>query len=447
MIDLSPEVVTLLLLGGVLFGVLVGYPLGFVLGGLALIVGYLCFGTSVIGIIYSKIAGHVINYVFLAVPMFIFMGVMLARSGIVARLYDSLYVWFGGLRGGLSVTTVAVGTILAACVGNISGSISMLTLVALPQMIRHGYDKSLATATICAGGSLGILIPPSIMLVVYGPMAGLSVGKLFFGAFGAGFLLSGLYIGYILIRCFFQPHIAPAVPPEARRISFIGKTIPVLTSLVPVALLIGAVLGVIFVGIAPPTEAAALGAFTTIFLAVAYRGFSLKMLYETALRTFRISGFIFLIIITAVAFTAVFIRAGCSDVVLKAVTGAPGGRWGAFAVMMAIVFLLGFLMDWIGIVFILVPIMTPIAQTLGFEPIWFAIMVCVTLQTNFMTPPFAPAIFWLRGAAPPELGVTFEIVVRGVIPFVILILIGAALLVVFPQIITWLPTQMLAGGW
>jgi len=295
MIDLSPEMVTAIMMGGVFIGVLTGFPLGFIVGALALFVGFFVFGGAlqVANVIYSNIYGILTNYVIIAVPLFVFMGVMLERSGIAERLYDALYLWLGGFRGGLAIVTVLMGTILAATVGIIAASITMLALAVLPSMLKRGYSKALATGSVTAGGCLGILIPPSIMLVLYGPMAGISVGQLFFGAFLPGFTLSALYITYIAIRSYLQPHIAPSVPIEDRKVPFMKKTTLLLSSTVPVAVLILSVLGVIFFGIAPPTEAAGVGAFMATLLAIIYRNFSLKTLKEASLITLKSCGFIF----------------------------------------------------------------------------------------------------------------------------------------------------------
>jgi tripartite ATP-independent transporter DctM subunit len=444
MVDLSPELVTILMLGGVFVGVLTGYPLAIVIGALGLIFGFLEFGTNVGEVLYPRaIQGVLLNYPLLAAPLFIFMGLMLERSGIAERLYDALYLWLGGLRGGLAIVTVLIGTIMAACVGIIAASITMLAVVALPSMMRRNYDRSLASGSICAGGTLGILIPPSIMLVLYGPMASLSVGKLFFGAFVPGFILSGLYISYIAIRSLLQPKIAPPVPADQRTVSFLKKTVMLVTSLLPAGILILSVLGSIFFGIAPPTEAASMGALCSVLLVVAYRRFSWRVLHGVSLETLRLTGFIILIVSMAFAFVGVFIGSGGGKVVTEVILSTPGGKWGAFVVIMFICFILGMFIDWIGIVFIMVPIITPIGAALGFDPIWFAIMVCVNLQMSFMTPPFAMAIFIVRGAAPKEIGLTMAEVIRGVIPFVFLIMVGIALFARFPQLVLWLPAQMI----
>lgn len=443
MIELSPELVTIIMLGGVLVLVLAGFPLAYVVGIIALGVGIFVWQGQVSQMLYLRAQKIMLNYTLLAVPLFVFMGVMLERSGIIERLYDVLYLWLGGFRGGLAVVTVIVGTIMAATVGIITASVTLLTLVALPSMIRRGYSRSFASGACTAGGVLGILIPPSIMIVLYGPMAEISVGKLFFGAFVPGFILSALYISYIVIRSFIQPDIAPPVPIEERTMPFVQKTTKLLVALVPPAILIMSVLGVIFMGIAAPTEAAGVGAFAATLLTIAYRRFTWDVLKEVTLMTARLSGFILLVGSMSFAFTGVFLGAGGGQVVSELILATPGGRWAAFAVIMFICFLLGMFIDWIGIIFIMVPIITPIGEALGFDPIWFAIMICVNLQTSFMTPPFAMGIYICKGAADPSLGVMVADIIRGVIPFVILILIGLTLLVIWPNLILWLPSLMI----
>ncbi|MBN1856377.1 MAG: TRAP transporter large permease subunit [Dehalococcoidia bacterium] len=444
MISLNPETVTIMMLGGILIGVLLGFPLALAVGGVGIVIGLMLFGPKVAQeLYYGRFFSGLENYTLLAVPLFVFMGTMLEHSGVAEGMYDALYLWFGGLKGGLAVTTIIIGTVLAACVGIIGASVTMLALIGLPAMINRGYDRSLAAGCVCAGGSLGILIPPSIMLVVYGPMAQLSVGRLFFGAFLPGFLLSGLYIVYVLVRCAFQPHLAPPVPAADRAAPFSVKASKLLKSMVPPVVLILAVLGSIFMGIAAPTEAAAVGALASVLLAVAYKKLDWHVLARTAMTTVRVSGMVLLIGAMAFAFVGVFMRANCDQVVSQYVLAAPGGKWGVFAIVMFICFLLGFLIDWLGIIFIMVPIVTPIAAAAGFDPLWFAMMICVNLQMSFMTPPFAYALFYVRGAAPPELGLTTAHIITGMIPYVGIIVLALALCIAFPQIILWLPSMML----
>jgi len=444
MISISPEIVTVMMLGGILVGVLLGFPLALAVGGVGIVIGAVLFGPKVAQeLYYGRFFSGLENYTLLAVPLFVFMGTMLEHSGVAEGMYDALYLWFGGLKGGLAVTTIIIGTVLAACVGIIGASVTMLALIGLPAMINRGYDRSLAAGCVCAGGSLGILIPPSIMLVVYGPMAGMSVGRLFFGAFLPGFLLSGLYIVYVLVRCAFQPHLAPPVPAADRAVPFMVKASKLLKSMVPPVVLIIAVLGSIFMGIAAPTEAAAVGALAATLLALAYRQLNWATLARTAMTTVRVSGMVLLIGAMAFAFVGVFMRANCDQVVSQYVLAAPGGKWGVFAIIMFICFLLGFLIDWLGIIFIMVPIVTPIAAAAGFDPLWFAMMICVNLQMSFMTPPFAYALFYVRGAAPPELGLTTGHIITGMIPYVGIIVLALALCIIFPNIILWLPSMML----
>ncbi len=443
MSELSPEIVTIIMMVGVVVGVLSGYPLAIPLGAIGLIVGYALFGSMVFNMYYMRMFSILTSYPLLALPLFMFMGFMIERSGIAEKMYEALYLWLSGFRGGLAIVSVVIGTILAATVGIITAAIVLLAVIALPAMIKRGYDKGLASGSIIAAGCLGTLIPPSIMLIIYGPMAMISVGKLFMGAIGPGLLLSGLYISYIAIRSFLQPKIAPSVPAEDRAAPFREKTIKLFTSVAPVALIIVSVLGVIFLGIAPPTEAAAVGAFAATLLAIAYRKFSFSVLKETTLQTFKLSGMMYLIGTCSVAFVGVFMAAGSGDVVANLVLSAPFGRWGGFAIIMLTIFLLGFVIEWLSILFIMVPIISPIVVTMGFDPLWFGIMVMVNLQAAYMTPPMAGGIFYLRAAAPPELGVTIADMIRGLIPFVILIMVGLGLLIAFPQIILWLPGVMI----
>lgn len=444
MISLSPEALTAVMIGGIFVGVLTGFPLAFVVGSVGLIVGYVLLGPQSLEILYGRLYSLSLNYPLLAVPLFTFMGVVLQKSGIADGLFDALYLWLGGFRGGLAVATLLFGTVLAACLGVITAAVTMLTLIALTPMVRRGYDKSIAAGAVCAGGTLGILIPPSVMLVIYGPMAQISVGKLFMAAVFPGLLLSLLYCGYVAIRCFLQPDMGPAIPVQDRQVSFAVKTKMLIYSLFPPAILILSVLGAIFFGVAPPTEAASVGAFTAVLLAIFYRRFSFGMLKDAALETLRVASFVLMIGCLSFAFVGVFISLGGADVVSRVILAAPGGRWGAFIAVMFVVFILGMFIDWIGIVFIMVPILAPIGPQLGFDPLWFGMMICVNLQMSFMTPPFAVAIFVCRGTAAPELGVSMSDVIRGVFPFVGLIIIGLVLCTLWPDIILWLPGKMIS---
>ena len=442
MIELSPEILTLIMAVAILGGILLGFPIAFVFGTISLVLGYLVWGTAVFPLIYMRIFDMMTNYLLLAVPLFVFMGVMLHHAGLAEKMYNALYLWFGNARGGLAIVTGMVGFTMAKTVGIIAASIAMLSAVGLPAMLKRNYSKSLASGTVCASGCLGIFIPPSIMLVTYGLMAGLSVGRLFFGAIIPGIILSGIYLIYIAIRCYLQPDIAPAAPLEERTsISFRRKIVMLISAVVPIAIVILSVLGVIFFGIAPPTEAAAIGSLTAMLLAIAHGRFNFEVLKKAVTETIRVCAFIFLFIAMAKAFTSVFLGFGGGEVVAEAILAAPGGEWGIFATIMFITFALGMFMDWLPVLFIIVPIATPIAADLGFDPIWFAIMVCINLQMCFMTPPFAGGIFITKGLAPPE--VSTGDIIRGVLPFVGLVIVTLGILVAFPELVTWLPNAMI----
>ncbi len=441
--NLSPETITIVMFAGMLLLVLTGYPLAFCIGGVGMFMGLLISGPVSLKLMYIRALGAINNYTLLAVPLFLFMGLMIQRSGVAEALFDALNLWIGRLRGSLAIATVLTGTVLAACVGVFSASIVMLGLIALPAMLKRGYGRELACGSIIAGGCLGILIPPSIMIVLYGPMAGMSVGKLFMGAFGPGFLLSGLYCSYIILRSLFQPSIAPSLPPEERAATWGYKIRVLFTSLVPPGFLILGVLGSIFFGIAAPTEAAGAGAFVSMLIAAGYKKFNLRVLKETCYATLKTSAFIIVVVTGASIFTGVFLSQGCGNVVADLILAAPGGKWGAFAVIHLILFMLGMFLGWMGILLIMVPVITPIGAALGFDPVWFALMVMVNLQMAYMTPPMAPAIFFLRGVVPPDSGITTATIIRGVIPIVSLVAVGIVILILVPNIVLWLPNAMI----
>jgi tripartite ATP-independent transporter DctM subunit len=438
---LTPEVITVFFFIGIFVGLLSGYYIGIVIAGLGLALGLLVLGPLALEVMYARFYKYLMDYILLAIPLFIFMGDMIQYSGIADRLYQTLYVALGPVRGGLALATVLFGTVLAACLGIIAASVSMLCILGLVPMLKRGYAKDLACGCVAAGGCLGILIPPSIMIVLYGPIAGVSVGKLFMGAFPAGFFLAFLYCIYIVIRSLVRPHDAPALPKEERTTPTGKKLKDLAVSLVPPILLILSVLGVIFFGIAAPTEAAGMGAFAATLLAIVYRRFSFKVFKDVALDTLRVSGYIFFMSTLTYAAIGLFMRMGCAEVIGNIILATPGGKWAIFAVIQFFVFALGFFMGWLPIIFIVVPIISPLLEPLGFDPVWFALMVMVNLQASFMTPPMALAIFLVKNLAPPE--ITTADVIKGVIPFVLIILLALLFMVIFPDIVLWLPNHMI----
>jgi len=423
-------------------GVLTGFPIAFVLGGLGLIFGFFGWGPPVIDQIVSRTYWVMNNDTFPAVPLFVFMGCVLERSGFIDKLFEDMRLAMGPLRGSLALATNIVATIFAAATGIVGAPVTVLGLVALPPMLKHGYDKALATGVILAGGTLGILIPPSIMLIIYAPMAQLSIAKMFAAAFLPGFLLSGLYLTYIIIRCYLQPHLGPSLPKEERVISPIRLLGRLSVSLLPTALLVLAVLGSILLGLAAPTEAAAVGATMGLLLGLAYRRLTWQNFKESVYTTLRVSSMILIIAVGASIFTGVFMRLGGGRMIEEVLLGLPVGPIGITIIVMGAIFIMGMFLDWVGILLVFVPVLSPIIITLGFDPLWFAMVICVTLQTSFLTPPFAVSIFYLKGVAPPEVKITD--IYKGVIPFISLQLIGLALCIIFPQIILWLPGLLYA---
>lgn len=435
------------MLGGVFVLVLTGFPIAFVIGSVSFFVGLLVFGpTTTFHILYSRFYDLSLNYPYLAVPLFTFMGVVLQHSGITKDLYQNLYEALGRLKGGLAIVTIIFGTILAACLGVIAASVTILTLIALSPMITRGYDKSIAAGTIVATGTLGILIPPSIMLVVYGPQAGISIGQMFMGAFFPGLILSGLYITYIVVRCTLNPSLGPSIPEDQLTRFTFKRFMKLLGSLAPPVVLMLAVLGTIFAGIAPPTEAAAMGCVAALLLALVYGKFSWGLVKHASMETLRVATFVVIIAALCYAYVGIFMNAGAGDVVSELILSVPGGRWASFAMIMIIVFMLGMFIEWIGIVFIIVPIFSPIFIELGFNPLWAGMMICINLQMAFQTPPMAMSIFVLKGTAPPELGLTMNDIIKGVLPFVGIIIVTLALCTIFPEIITWLPEKMIGSA-
>lgn len=440
---MSPTQVFLLMFGLLMVLVVTGFPLAFCIGGVGLIVGFIAMGPTMFNLMYTRAYGALTDYTMLAVPLFIFMGVMVEKSGVAAGLFNTLHLLMGRVKGSMAMVTILTGAIIAATIGVFSASIVMLGMIALPAMLKADYDKQLACGSVIAGGCLGILIPPSIMLVLYGPMAGLSVGRLFMGAFGAGIGLTVLYIVYIAVRSLLQPGFAPSPNAEELAVPWKVKIRLMFTTLIPPVFLILAVLGSIFFGVAAPTEAAAVGALASMVMAAAYRKLNRPIMAEAMTTTLKVSAFIIMLVIGASIFTGTFLTLGGGEVVKDFVMAAPFGRWGALAIIMFTIFVLGMFLDWIGILLILVPLVTPIAAELGFQPIWFAMMICVNLQMAYMTPPFAPAIFFLRGVVPADSGIDTALIIRSVMPMVGLVILFLIICIAIPEIITFLPDHMI----
>src|SRR6056297_15105 len=436
---MSPEVLAVSMLVILIIMVMSGIRLAFAMMFLGVTFGVYYRGPAMLSLYMQNIFGTMQNEILIAVPLFVFMGCILEKSGAAEKLFNTMYKLLGPIKGGLALTTIIISTLFAACTGVIAASVTTMTLMALPAMLQRNYDHGLSTGVVCAGGTLGILIPPSVMLVVLGPMTNLSVAKLFSGALMPGLLLASLYIAYIVIRCWLQPSIAPSISDEERAESTNKQLlVQTLVYMLPILGLLFAVLGSILLGIASPTEASALGGLGAVIIALLYRKLNLKTVKDAVYETIKVTSMVFFVIVGASMFTSVFLFMRGGALIESALLGLGLGKWGIVFVMMFTVFIMGMFLDWIGIVYIVVPIFLPIAIHLGIDPLYFVLLICINLQMSFLTPPFAYAIFFVKGVAPPS--VTTKEIYWGVAPFVILQAIALTLCIIWPQIITWLPS-------
>ena len=418
-----------------------GFPVAFCMMITAVLFGIATFGDKVIFQFIEKIEDMSSNFVLAAVPLFVFMGSMLEKSGIADRLFEAIHIWTRRLPGGLALATVSMCIIFAASSGVIGATESVVGLLTIPVMLRYRYDKGLISGTICAGGSLGTIIPPSVVAVVMGPLANVSVGDLLYGMVFPGLIMGGLYLVYILGLCIAFPANGPRIPREPDEPAFVAKLWISARNLVPPVMMIFAVLGSILLGWASPTEAAAIGALFSVLLTILYRRFAWSGLYEAILKTLQITTMIMTVLLAGTLFTGVFIGGGGINTANKLISTMQLSPWMLLSLVMLILFIAGFFLDWISIVLIFVPIFTPLVQTAGFDPVWFCILFLIMIQTSYLTPPMAPAIFYLRAVAPPE--ITIQHMYRGVVPFIALQLLTLFIVMAFPILVTWLPTVML----
>ncbi len=415
---------------------LAGFPVAFTLGTVALAFGSFFLGLDFFNLLPLRIWGIMTNFTLLAVPLFVFMGVILDKSGIAEQLLETMGRLFGRVRGGLAISVVAVGALLAATTGVVGASVVTMAVIALPAMLKHGYAPSLASGTIAASGTLGQIIPPSIILILLGDVIGVPVGQLFIAAAVPGFMLVISYMAYIGFIAWQHPECAPAITanPDDKNLALI-----VIKSLVPPLALILAVLGSIFLGIASPTESAAVGSLGAMILAILHGKLTLTNLQDALQKTTRLTSMVFLILIGATAFGLVFVGMGGDNLIFDIFNSLPGGKWSFLVISMLLIFILGFFLDFIEICFIVVPIIAPVAIHLGLDPLWFALLIALNLQTSFLTPPFGFSLFYLKASAPT---LQLTTIYRGVIPFIAIQIIVLAILVCFPSVALWLPSLM-----
>lgn len=412
---------------------LVGFPVAFTFGGVALVFGLLSEGPELFAFMPYRIFSIMQNTVLMAVPLFIYMGIVLQKTKLAEQLLESMGKLFGSVRGGLAISTILVGALLAASTGVVGASVVAMGLISLPVMLKYKYDKSLACGTICAAGTLGQIIPPSIILIILGDVLGIPVGDLFKAAVMPGVVLIGSYTIYILLKTWRHPESAPPIPMDlSEGHSLKGEYIKAFKAILPPLILILVVLGSIFAGIATPTESSALGGVGALVLAAVYGQFSFKMMYNSALETVKITAMVFAILIGATAFSMVFTYSGGDEIVEEVLSGLPGGKMGFLVLSMLAILILGFFIDFVEISFIIVPILAPVADAFGIAPLWFAILIAMNLQTSFLTPPFGFSLFYLKGVSPPEIR-TVDIY-RGVIPFILIQITVLASILIFPNL-------------
>jgi len=415
---------------------LFGFPVAFTFAGVGIIFVVLFAEPSQLAQIpyrvYANMGDNGAGIVLMAIPLFIFMGLILQRTKLAEQLLESMGRLFGSVRGGLAISTILVGSLLAASTGVVGASVVAMGLISMPVMMRYGYNKSLSSGTICAAGTLGQLIPPSIVLIVLGDVLNTPVGDLFRAAIKPGLVLIGCYIVYIVIYCLIKPEVAPPIPLEDEDASKTAIILEALKAVVPPLLLILVVLGSIFYGVATPTESSALGCVGAVILALVYRKFSFKMLWESTTETVKITAMVFAVIIGASLFSMGFAYTGGEEEVGELLLNIPGEKWGFLLFTMLLIMFLGFFLDYIEISYIVLPLIYVVVETLQINTIWFAILVAMNLQTSFLTPPFGFALFYLRGVAPP--GVKTSDIYRGVIPFILIQICVMLSILFFPEI-------------
>jgi len=437
---MSIEWIALVIFASLVVLIFTGLPLAFVLGGLSMVLSFFLWGPQSMLLVGIQTWGVMTSYFLVAIPLYVFMANILQRSGIIEDMFNVMQVWFGSLRGGLAIGTIVICTVMAAMTGIVGAAVATMGILALPAMLNRNYDKRIALGCICAGGTLGILIPPSVITIVYAVTAGVSIGHMFMGGILPGILLSSLFMAYIGIRCWWNPKLGPAPSKEEIATYTLVAKIGALKSIILPILLIIFVLGSIYAGIATPTEAAGLGSLGAILCAAIYRRLNWNNFRDSVYETGKITAMILWITIGARCFISVFSAAGGDELIRDLITGMEVNRWLILIFIQLILIVLGLFLDEIGIILLCVPIFLPIITELGFDPIWFGILFLINAQMDYITPPFGYTLFYLKGVAPE--GVTMGDIYRAVYPFVILQAIGLALCMIFPQIITWLPSQM-----
>jgi tripartite ATP-independent transporter DctM subunit len=423
---------------------LLGYPVAFTIGGVSLFFGLIGFGPEFFSLLPLRIWGTMTNFTLLAVPLFIYMGVMLEKSGLAEELLETMALVFARVRGGLAISVIIVGALMGASTGIVGATVVTMGLLSVPTMLKRNYHPTLATGTVAASGTLGQIIPPSIILVLLGDIMSVPVGELFVGAIIPGLILVLLYILYVFFIAHLKPELAPLIPQEELdKISKKELYQKIFKTMIPPLLLMLSVLGSIFAGVASPTEAASVGAVGATLLTFLLKKFNQKVLKEVMDTTVQLTCMVFIILVGATTLGLVFRGLGGDELIRELIMALPFGKWGILFIVMLIIFIAGFFLDFIEITFIHVPVLAPIMIAMGVNPLWLAVLIALNLQTSFLTPPFGFSLFYLKGVCPPEIKTTH--IYRGIMPFVVIQLIGLLLICIFPQTVTWLPKVLLGN--
>jgi len=434
---MSIELLTLLFFMSLFLFLFMGLPLSFVLGGVSILFLFFTWGPASFYMVAAQTWGAMEKFTLVAIPLFIFMAMILEKSGTANDLYDMMYLWFGPIRGGLVIGTLVICTIFSAMCGISGAAVVSMGAIALPSMLERGYDKQLAVGCINSGGGWGILIPPSVIMILYALITGESVGRMFAGGVMPGLLLLAIVSTYVIVRCAFQPHLGPALPPEKRG-DWPRKFKALKAIVLPVGIVVG-VLGSIIYGLTTPTEAAAVGLLGSLISAAVYRRLSFNLVWEASIRTFRLTGMVMWILFGAYAFTAAYHSMGGTQLIEHVMAYVPGGAWGTIIFIQIVLLFLGMVLDPAGIMMITIPVFLPIVTAHGFDSLWFGILFIMNMNISYMTPPFGFNLFYLKAIVPPS--ITMGDIYRSVIPFTILECTGMLMVMFFPGIATWLPNK------
>jgi tripartite ATP-independent transporter DctM subunit len=435
---MSIEFLTILFFASLMVFLALGLPLSFVLGGVSMVFIYATWGPQAFYMVAAQTWGAMNKFTLVAIPLFIFMAMILERAGIANDLYDMMYLWFGPVRGGLAIGTVVICAIFAAMCGISGAAVVSMGTIALPSMLKRNYDKLMALGCINSGGGWGILIPPSVIMILYALISGESVGKLFAGGVFPGLMLLVMVSSYIGIRCYFQPHMGPALPPEER--GDWGRKLKAFKAVLLPMIIVLMVLGSIIGGVTTPTEAAAMGVLGALISGLVYKRLTWSLTKEACLRTIRLTGMIMWILFGAYCFSSAYHGMGAPKLISHLMQFIPGGPWGTIVFIQIVIFILAMVLDPAGIMMITVPIFLPFVKAHGFDPLWFGILFTINMEIGYMTPPFGFNLFYLKGIVPPS--ITMGDIYRSVIPFTIVESTGLALVMIFPQIAIWLPYKV-----